>query len=283
MVRSFNGLDKDAVIATVNSTLLSDIREIVSEQAEHRELLVQLTLRDLRLRYKQTVMGFGWAIFVPLLNTAIFSVIFTRVAPLDTGVPYPVWAYCGLAAWNFFASGIKFATNSLASNMHLVTKVYFPREVLPISAVLVSAVDFLVSSTVLVALMIWFEVKPGWALLVVPLLFVVQVIFTIAISLLLSMANVFFRDVKYLVEALVTVWMFATSVVYPVDRIGGQLGAVLALNPLTPLVDGYRSAILYNQVPALGGIVYLTIVSVTLLAGAWLVFHRAEFKFAENV
>jgi ABC-type polysaccharide/polyol phosphate export permease len=267
----------------VKVNILSEFREMVAEQAEYRELLHQLTLRDLKLRYKQTVMGFGWAVFMPLLNTALFSVIFTRVAPLETPVPYPVWAYLGLAVWNFFASGVKFATNSLAGNLHLVTKVYFPREVLPVSAVLLSAVDFLVSTSVLAALMIWFRVKPGWALLFVPVLLLVQVMFTTAVSLILSMANVFYRDVKYLVDALVTVWMFATSVVYPIDRVGGRLGTLLALNPLTPLVDAYRSVVLYNQAPAASGFLYVSTFSIVLLGISWLVFHRSEFKFAESV
>jgi homopolymeric O-antigen transport system permease protein len=264
-------------------TALSDFREMIAEQVDYRELLYQLTLRDLRLRYKQTIMGFAWAVFMPLLNTALFSVIFTRVARLDTEVPYPVWAYCGLAVWNFFATGVKFATNSLAGNMQLVTKVFFPREVLPVSAVLVSAVDFIVSCSVLAFLMVWFGVKPGWALLCTPLLLVLQLIFTIAVSLVLSMANVFYRDVKYLVEALVTIWMFATAVVYPIQRVGGRLGMVLGLNPLTPLVDAYRSAILYNRLPPVSGLMYVTTVSIAMLAVAWLMFHRAEFKFAERV
>jgi lipopolysaccharide transport system permease protein len=154
---------------------------------------------------------------------------------------------------------------------------------LPISAVLVSAVDFVVSTSVLAALMIWYGVVPGWALLFVPVLIVVQAIFTMAVSLVLSMANVFYRDVKYLVEALVTVWMFATSVVYPIDRVGGRLGSLLALNPLTPLVDGYRSVILENRLPPTTGFLYVTVVSIIFLSVAWLVFHRAEFRFAENV
>jgi lipopolysaccharide transport system permease protein len=267
----------------MSATTVSDFREMMAEQVEYRELLYQLTLRDLRLRYKQTVMGFAWAVFMPLLNTALFSVIFTRVVRLETEVPYPVWAYCGLAVWNFFGTGVKFATNSLASNMQLVTKVYFPREVLPVSSVLVSAVDFIVSCSVLAALMIWFGVKPGWALLFTPLLLVVQIIFTVAVSLVLSMANVFYRDVKYLVEALVTVWMFATAVVYPIERVGGRLGMVLKLNPLTPLVDAYRSVILYDRLPPISGLLYVTTVSISVLAAAWLMFHRAEFKFAERI
>jgi lipopolysaccharide transport system permease protein len=263
--------------------ILSEFKEMFLEQVEYKELLYQITLRDLKLRYKQTVMGFGWAVFMPLLNTALFSVIFTRVAPIETAVPYPVWVYCGLAVWNFFSGGVKFATNSLAGNIQLVTKVYFPREVLPISAILVSAVDFLVSTSVLAALMLWYGVKPGSALLFVPFLLVLQVIFTTGVSLILSMANVFYRDVKYLVEALVTVWMFATSVVYPIDRVGGRLGMVLALNPMTPLVEAFRSAVLYNRAPDARAMLYVTVVSLFLLAASWLSFHRAEFKFAESV
>ena len=144
--------------------LAADLREIVTEQYEFRELLYQMTRRDLLLRYKQAVMGFGWAIFMPLVNTVVFSVIFTRVAPLDTGMPYPLYAYCGLLAWNFSASSFRFAVNSLTANANLVTKVYFPREIFPISAVLVSLVDFAIGSVVLVGLMIYYQVAPTTAL-----------------------------------------------------------------------------------------------------------------------
>src|ERR671916_658429 len=136
------------------------LMEVVAEQWEYRELLVRMTARDLLLRYKQTVLGFGWAIFMPLVNTIVFSVIFTRVAPIDVGVPYPVFAYCGLFVWNFFASSLRFAVTSLTSNTSLVTKVYFPREIFPFSSTLVSLVDFAVSSVVLAALMAWFGIVP---------------------------------------------------------------------------------------------------------------------------
>ena len=144
--------------------LASDLKEIVGEQYEFRELLYQMTRRDLLLRYKQTVMGFGWAIFMPLVNTAVFSVIFTRVAPLETGMPYPLFAYCGLLAWNFSASSFRFAVTSLTSNANLVTKVYFPREIFPISAVLVSLVDFASARSVLVGLMVYYQVAPTGAI-----------------------------------------------------------------------------------------------------------------------
>src|SRR2546426_3650657 len=123
-------------VSVLSARLVADVREMVVEQREYRELLVRITARDLLLRYKQTVMGFGWAVFMPLVNTAVFSVIFTRVAPLDTGMPYPLYAFCGLLAWNFSASSFRFAVGSLTTNTTLVTKVYFPREIFPVSAVL---------------------------------------------------------------------------------------------------------------------------------------------------
>src|SRR5215471_8694608 len=112
-------------------TLVPDVREMIVEQLTFRELLYQMTKRDLLLRYKQTIMGFGWAIFMPLVNTAVFSIVFMRVAPIDTGVPYPVFAYCGLVVWNFFSSTLRFSMSSLTGNPNLVTKVYFPREIFP--------------------------------------------------------------------------------------------------------------------------------------------------------
>jgi len=265
------------------NSVRSDFKEMLSEQLEYRELLTQLTKRDLLLRYKQTVMGFGWAVFMPLLNTAIFSVIFTRVAPLDTGLPYPVYAYCGLWAWNFFASSVKFAVNSLSGNVALVTKVYFPREVLPLSAVAVSFVDLLVSSVVLLALMMWYGIAPGAAILFLPVVFLVHAIFTTAVGLVLAMANLFYRDVKYLLEVVLSLWMFATSVVYPVGMIGGTLGTALQLNPLTPIIDAYRSVILRNQLPEPWSFGAAAGLSIVLLLVAWRTFHRAEYQFAESI
>jgi ABC-type polysaccharide/polyol phosphate export permease len=265
------------------SRLRADAREIISEQKEYRELLYSITWRDLLLRYKQSVMGFGWAIFMPVTNMIIFTVIFTRVATLETDVPYPVFAYAGLLPWNFFSSSLKFSATSLVGNTELVTKVYFPREMFPFSAVLVSLVDFAVASTVLAALMIFYGVGITWAALFVPIVLLVLIMFTAGMSLLLAMANLFYRDVKYLFEIVLTVWMFATSVVYPIDRVGGTLGAVLRLNPMTPIIEGFRSVLLYGRLPPAGPFLYSAVVSVLLLVFGWLAFHRAEFRFAENI
>jgi homopolymeric O-antigen transport system permease protein len=268
--------------ATVLRDVAFDIREMLTEQVEYRELLLQMTLRDLLLRYKQTVMGFGWAIFMPLLNTAVFSVIFTRVAPIETGVPYPVFAYCGLWVWNFLASALRFSVSSLTGNSNLVTKVYFPREIFPFSSVIVSLVDFAIGSAVLIALMLWYRIPVTMQLAWLPLVIAVQFAFTCAVALVISMANLYYRDVKYLFEIVISVWMFASSVVYPLDRVGGTIGRVLALNPMTPIIDAYRAVILLGTAPPPAFAVAAG-VAVAALGLAWLLFHRSEFEFAESI
>jgi ABC-2 type transport system permease protein/lipopolysaccharide transport system permease protein len=262
-----------------------DLRDMVHEQFEYRELMYQMTMRDLRLRYKQTVMGFGWAIFMPLVNTAIFSVIFMRVAPVEMphGVPYPVFAYCGLLVWNFFSMSLKFAVNSLTSNANLVTKVYFPREIFPLSAVLVCLVDFVVAGAVLGVLMAWYGIPMHASLLFLPAVLAVHILFTSGIALLLAMSNLFFRDVKYLFEIVVTMWMFASSTVYPVDQIDGRLGLVMRLNPMTGIIESYRSVILYGTLPDPTWFAGTAAVALTVFLLSWLTFHRAEFRFAENI
>jgi ABC-type polysaccharide/polyol phosphate export permease len=269
--------------AAAVTRLAGDLREMAGEQLAFRELLYQMTRRDLLLRYKQTVMGFGWAIFMPLVNTAVFSVIFTRVAPLQMDMPYPLFAYCGLLAWNFSASSMRFSVTSLTANANLVTKVYFPREIFPLSAVLVSLVDLAVGSLVLVALMVYYGVAPTASLWALPWVVLVHVMFTLSICLLLSMANLFYRDVKYLFELIVTVWMFLSAVLYPVDRVGGLTGQIMALNPMTPILEAYRDVLLRGRAPDPTSFLITTAIAAVTLLVAWVIFHRAESEFAERV
>jgi ABC-type polysaccharide/polyol phosphate export permease len=260
------------------------MREMVVEQIEYRGLFVQMATRDLLLRYKQTAMGFGWALLMPLLNTAIFSVVFMRVAPVQTRVPYPLFAFCGLLAWNFTAAALRFSVTSLTSNTNLVTKVYFPRELFPFSAVAVSLVDTVVASIVLVAMMIYYQVPLTPAVMALPAVVAVQVAFTAALALMLSMANLFYRDVKYLFDVLLTVWMFASAIVYPLESVrGGLLGLALRLNPMTSIVDAYRHVLLYGTPPPLVPFAAVALVSFALLPAIWLLFHRSEFRFAEHI
>ncbi|MGE3955587.1 MAG: ABC transporter permease [Vicinamibacterales bacterium] len=269
---------------TPDATLRDDFVEMWREQIEFRELLVQMTTRDLLLRYKQTAMGFAWALLTPLMNTAIFSIIFMRVAPMDTPVPYPLFVYCGMLTWNFTASALRFAVTSLTANTNLVTKVYFPREIFPFSAVAVSVVDLLAASSVLVAMMAYYGIAPTPALLLVPLVLAVQACLTLAAALLLAMANLFYRDVKYLFEIALTVWMFGSAIVYPLESIqGGVLGLLLRLNPMTAIIEAYRHVILYGSAPDWVPFAAAAALGLVLLPAAWLLFHRSEFRFAEQI
>jgi lipopolysaccharide transport system permease protein len=266
------------------SAFLSDWREMLQEQRDFRELLVQMVKRDLILRYKQTVMGFGWAIFMPLINTVVFSVIFTKVADLKIE-HYPLFAYCGLWAWNFFAASLRFSVVSLTGNPSLVGKVYFPREIFPFTAILVCLVDAAVGAIPLVGLMIYFHVAPTSAIVLLPVVLIVQVAFTAATGLLLALANLYYRDVKYLFELVLTVWMFATSVLYPLtpETVGPRLAMVARFNPMTPIIDGYRAALLGTPLGDPLGLLVSSVLSFVLLGWAWRLFHRAEFTFAENL
>ena len=265
------------------SKLIADAREMVSEQGQLRELLIQMVRRDLLLRYKQSVMGFGWAIFMPLVNTIIFSVVFMRVAPKDVGMPYPLYAFTGLLAWNLFASALRFSTSSLVSNTNLVTKVYFPREIFPFSAVIVAAVDAAVAAILLVGFMIFYRVGVTPALLFLPVVVIVQLAFTAGMALFLAMGNLFYRDVKYLFEVAITAWMFLTSVLYPMGNLDGWVGVVLRLNPMTPIIEAYRDVLLLGRLPAAEPFAMVSALSLVILATGWLTFHRAEFQFAENI
>jgi ABC-type polysaccharide/polyol phosphate export permease len=165
----------------------------------------------------------------------------------------------------------------------MVTKVYFPREIFPFSAVLVCLVDFAVAAIPLVVLMIYYRVMPPPQIVLLPLVVAIHIVFTAAVALLVSMANLFYRDVKYLFELVMGVWMFATSVLYPVQQVGGMIGTVLRLNPLTPIIDAYRAILLGGATLDPQGLAASAIFSCVLLMGAWVIFHRSEFEFAENI
>ena len=259
------------------------VRDIVKEQIDFRELTLQMVTRDLLLRYKQSVMGFGWAIFMPLLNTLVFTIIFTQIAPVKTAVPYPLFAYVGLTGWNLTAGALRFAVNSLTGNVSLVTKVHFPREIFPFSAVIVSLVDTAVAWALLALMMAYYGVAPSSTIAFLPVVVVVQLLFTAAVALVLSMSNLFFRDVKYIFDIAIMVWMFASSVVYPITNVGPRIGALMALNPMTHILDAYRAVIFDGRIPDSPAFMVTAVSSAVLLLTCWLWFHSTEYKFAENI
>lgn len=264
--------------------LRRELGSILSEQAEYLDVLHALVRRKLQVRYKQTALGIGWVLLAPLLQMAIFTLVFTRAVPLETEFPYPVYAYVGLLPWNLFADAVRSCASSLTENRQLVTKVYFPREMLPSSTVLVGIVDFALASSVLALLMLLYGVSVHWTVLLVPLVLMVQLAFTAGLGLLVAMANLFYRDVSYMTGLALMVWMFATSVVYPVERIGGRLGQLLTVgNPMTAIINAYRSVVLHGELPLNPAFGIATVVSFGLLLGGMIVFHRGEFRFAERI
>lgn len=262
--------------------LRQDVREMWTELRDHHELLVMMSRRDLMLRYRQTVMGFAWAIFMPVINTIVFTLIFRRVAKIETDVPYPLFSYCGLLPWNMFATSLKNGINSLFNNRGLMTKVYFPREVFPFSTMLVGVVDFAVGLSVLAVLMVYYWIPLSPTALFLPVLVAVQVMFTTGLCMFLAPANLYYRDVKYILDVLIAVWMFATPVIYPTRQVTGPLGVILQLNPLAPIIDGYRAILLRGELPSPVPFASAAALSIVMFAVGWIVFHRAEYNFAEQ-
>ena len=263
--------------------VVADVREMIEEQVRFRGLLWQMTKRDLLLRYKQTIMGFAWALFMPLIHTAVFATVMSRLGNIEVGAPYPLFAFTGVLTWNFFSSSLKFASTSLSSNISLVSKVYFPREIFPMSQVAVCFVDSAVAGLVVIAMMAWYGVVPDAAVLWLPVIFLVHVCWTAAFALILAMANLFFRDVKYLVEGLLTVAMFSTTALYPASNIGGRTGELMAANPMSIIIDAYRAALFIDAPVVTPALLWTGAAGVVCFMLAWLVFHNAEYRFAENV
>lgn len=279
------------------------IREMVQELVQYRELLWQMVLRDIRIRYKQAVMGFGWALLMPLLIVGAGCLVKIALARASgDGVDLPRVAGMSVKAlgWAFFAGALGFAANSLVSNMTLVTKVYFPRELFPLSAVLTQLFDTCVGGVFLAVLLVFFaQVGPSWNLTWVPFLVIILVGQTAAAALLFSCANVFFRDVKYIVQVLLTFGIFFTPVFYEPELFGPTGAQLMMLNPLSPVLEGLRLAIveqhnlLHPLVAELNGsqlwvwhpgyLAYAVVVAAVGFILSWLIFHRSEFIFAEYI
>lgn len=269
------------------------IRSGPADLLRFRELLFSLTWRDLRVRYKQSVLGIGWAVLLPLSMMLIFTFVFTRAidarAVLHVDMPYALYAYAGLVPWTFFSMSLSGCVNSLVANRNLVTKVYFPREVFPLSCVASCFVDFCIAMTVLGGLMVYFHLSGGWtftpqaALLFLPAVIAVQIAMTIGLGMLLAMANLFYRDVRQVFSVVIQLWMFISAVVVPVPRDGSLLAKLIALNPLVPIISAYRDCVIHGRGPDPAGFTYATAVAVALLIGGWVCFRRASYRFAECI
>lgn len=249
-----------------------------------RELLYSWTFREFRVRYSQSVMGAAWAVLQPLVLMLIFSVVFSLVLRIDTGgIPYPVFSYVGTLPWTLFATSITFAVPSLVANMNLVSKIYFPREVLPISSILVALVDFAIAAALLVPMLLIYHIPITWTVLFIPLLVLVQTFLTLGIGLFASAVNVFYRDVRFVVPLALQVWMYLSPVIYPVSTVPEQWRTLYFLNPMAAIIDSYRRVLLMGQMPDWPYFGLATVVSLVVLVLGYRYFKHAEREFADLI
>ena len=257
-----------------------DLRELW----QYRELLYFLTWRDIKVRYKQTVLGAAWAVIQPLFIMMIFSLFFGRLAGVPSeGLPYPVFTFCALLPWQLFAHALTESSNSLVGSQNLITKVYFPRLVVPISAVLGGLADFAIAFVILLGMLFLYGIVPGWQIVALPGLVLLAVMTALGVGLWLSALNVQYRDVRYTINFLVQFWLFATPVAYPSSIVPVKWRALYGLNPMVGVVDGFRWALTGRpESPGVVLLVSVIVVSVLLVSGLYY-FRRLEQQFADIV
>jgi lipopolysaccharide transport system permease protein len=249
---------------------------------QYRELAYFLALRDLKVRYKQAAFGAGWAIFQPLVLTAVFTLVFTRIARFETELPYPVFALSGLIVWTYISTSVTKATQVLVANTPLVTKVYFPRVLAPTAAVLPSLVDFLLSLVLLAAVMLFFPVQPTLALLTLPLWMLAMVVLVLGVSLLLGTLNVRYRDVTHGITLLVQLWIFVSPIAYESAQVPDAWRGLYFLNPVAGVIEGFRWALAGQSWP--GPVMFLSLgVGVALLVAGIMYFQQGERRFADVI
>jgi len=256
----------------------------VKELWEFRELLYFLTWRDIKVRYKQTAIGAAWAVIQPLVTMVIFTAVFHRFAKIETGaVPYPVFAFAGLLPWNLFAGALQRSIQSLVSSAPLITKVYFPRLVVPVAATFSAMVDFAVAFGVLVVMAIWFGIVPTWRVAALPVVVALALLAALAVGLWLSALNVRYRDVGHAVPFLIQVWMFASPVAYPATLVPERWQLLYSLNPMVGAIQGFRWALLGGPMPDTWAIAVSAVVTLVLLLWGLIYFQRMERSFADVI
>ena len=245
---------------------------------------MNLARREVKGRYTQSLFGIGWAVAQPLATMAVFTLVFSRLGNISAdGAPYPLFAYSGLVPWFFFLNSVNSGTMSLVVYRNIVTKTYFPREIIPIGQVCSRLLDFVAASSLFAILMAYYGVGlTRWALLA-PALFLLLVAFTIGVTLLTSSVNVFYRDVSPVVQIGLQLWLYLTPIAYPLARVPARWRGWMALNPLSGIVEGFRSTILYGREPDWALVGLSATLSLTLLAGAFALFKRMDKYFADVI
>ena len=250
----------------------------------YRELLYFLVWRDVLVRYKQAAIDVAWVVLHPLLTMVVFTIIFGQFAKLPSdGLPYPIFSFTALLPWNYFAQAISRSGISLVSNANLISKIYFPRLIVPISGALGPLVDFAISFIILLGMMVWYGIAPTWGVLALPFLTLLAVVTAVAVSLYLSALNVKYRDIGHAIPFLVQFWMYASPVVYSVNIIPQKWRLLYSLNPMVGVIEGYRWALLGKERPDYGVMAVGVVVASVLLLGGLVYFKRTERFFADII
>ena len=253
------------------------------ELIEYRELLGIWTGREIKIRYKQSFLGATWAVLQPLALMLMFTLVFSRFVQVPTnGIPYPLFSYTAVLPWTFFATAIAFGVPSLVGNMNLVTKTYFPREILPLGAIGASFFDFIIASSIFVLMLIFYGVRVTSSALWVPVILLIQIALTIGVTLLASGIIVFYRDVRFIVPVVLQLWLYATPIIYPASLVPESLQTLYVLNPMVGIIEGYRATILIGQPPP-NSLVISAVVAAGILVAGYSVFKRLERSFADII
>ncbi len=267
-------------ISVAGRSLRNDLRELWA----YRDLLKLLVRRDISIRYKQSAIGVAWAVVQPVMMMLIFSLIFGRFAGLPSdGVPYPLFTLTALLPWLYFAKALTGSSDSLVSSANLVQKVYFPRLILPLSKTISGLVDFAVAFGLLVILLAWYRVMPGWELLLLPVLVFIAMLTALAVGLWLTALNVKYRDIGLMVPFVTQIWMYSSPIAYSTSIVPEQWRWMYSLNPLVGVVEGFRWALLGKAPPALGPMLLSLTVVVLLFVSGVAFFRRVERTFADVV
>jgi len=249
----------------------------------YRELLYFLIWRDLKVRYKQTALGVAWVVLQPLLMTIIFTIVLGRLARVPSdGVPYLILVFSGLLPWTFFSNAILFSSNSLVANTNLITKVYFPRAIIPAAAVGARLVDFCITFVVMIALLIYYGVSPGWNLLMLPVFVTLITLLSLGLGFWTSAMNVKYRDVAYILPVLTQLWMFVSPVLYPLSLVPQKWRWLYSLNPAIGIIEGFRSSLLNRPFPWTA-ITISTVITGLVLLYSMFAFKRMERYFADTL
>jgi lipopolysaccharide transport system permease protein len=255
----------------------------IDEIWRYRELLFFFVTRDIKVRYKQTLLGAAWAIIQPLMTMIVFTIFFGKLAHMPSdGLPYPVFSLAALVPWTYFASALTAGTASVGSYQRIISKVYFPRLLIPIAAILSPLLDFAVAFVILAALMLWYGIVPGAAIVWLPALMLLAVATAAAASISLSALNVRYRDVRFVIPFIVQIWMFATPVAYPASLVPEKWRALYGLNPMAGVIEGFRWALVGGPAPGLMTLVSALVVAVALVGGT-VYFRSVEGTFADLI